>query len=134
MYPFPRLLLPLLLSCLFFPKPLTKIVILSEGGAFAAGAEGPAVAFALAVVYSLCTTSVEFCSSSPEGRPGGSRGLQAPESRPCKNGALAPGLRFKRHKSSCSAPSLAIVSGYHFCEDATEALDKYQACKAGIGG
>jgi outer membrane lipoprotein SlyB len=28
----------------------------------------------------------------------------------------------------------SIVSGYYLYKDATEALDKYQACKAGIGG
>lgn len=28
----------------------------------------------------------------------------------------------------------SLVNGYFFYKDATEALDKYQACKAGIGG
>lgn len=28
----------------------------------------------------------------------------------------------------------SIISAGHFYKDATEALDKYQACKAGIGG
>lgn len=28
----------------------------------------------------------------------------------------------------------SAVSAYYFYKDATEALDKYQACKAGVGG
>lgn len=51
------------------------------------------------------------------------------------SGVAAGAEQFGFKRLAGALPVLgSAVSAYYFYKDATEALDKYQACKAGIGG